>query len=111
MRNKRWRKRLNSFLAVGLVASMLVPSIPNIAKAESAVSDLFISEYVEGSSFNKAIELYNGTRQAVDLSKYSVELYANGATVATSKLTLSGTLGANETFVIYHRDAAAGIKR
>ncbi|MDN4608024.1 lamin tail domain-containing protein [Sporosarcina highlanderae] len=110
MRSKRWRKRLNSFLAVGLVASMLVPSIPAIAKAEPAVSDLFISEYIEGSSFNKAVELYNGTGQTVDLSQYSLELYANGATVATSKLTLSGTLGPNKTFVVYHRDAVAGIK-
>lgn len=110
MRSKRWRKRLNSFLAVGLVASMLVPSLPTIAKAEPTSSDLFISEYVEGSSFNKAVELYNGTGQTVDLSQYSLELYANGATAATSKLALSGTLGPNETFVLYHRDAAAGIK-
>lgn len=110
MRSKRWRKRLNSFLAVGLVASLLVPSVPAVVKAETTATDLFISEYVEGSSFNKAIELYNGTGQAVDLSKYSVELYANGAAAASAKLALSGTLGHDETFVLYHRDAASGIK-
>ena len=34
-------------------------------------SDIFISEYVEGSYNNKAIELYNPTNEAIDLSKYS----------------------------------------
>ncbi|HEX7224775.1 MAG TPA: hypothetical protein VF367_04260, partial [Candidatus Limnocylindria bacterium] len=47
-----------------------------------AVSDdLFISEYIEGSSFNKAIEIYNGTGAAVDLAAagYTLQLYSNGA--------------------------------
>src|SRR5690606_7067468 len=107
MRSKRWRKRLNGFLAAGLAVTMVVPSVPAIVKAESVAADLFISEYVEGSSFNKAIELYNGTGQAVDLSNYSLELYANGATTSTAKLALTGTLGHGETYVLYHRDAAA----
>ena len=110
MRSKRWKKRLNGFLAAGLAVTMVIPSIPAIVKAESVATDLFISEYVEGSSFNKAIELYNGTGQTVDLSNYTLELYANGATTATQKLTLSGTLGNGETYVLYHKDAADGIK-
>lgn len=111
MQSKRWRKRLNSLLAVGLIVSMILPATPANVKAESAAPDLIISEYVEGSSFNKAIELYNGTGKTVDLQNYSLELYANGATVATSKLGLSGSLANDGTFVIYHRDAAAGIKQ
>ncbi|MGM0550919.1 MAG: lamin tail domain-containing protein [Bacteroidota bacterium] len=31
-------------------------------------SDLFISEYIEGSSYNKAIELYNGTGSSISLN-------------------------------------------
>ena len=38
---------------------------------EDNASDLFISEYVEGSSNNKGIEIYNGTGASVDLSSYS----------------------------------------
>ncbi|MGG0669633.1 endonuclease [Lederbergia citrisecunda] len=110
MRSKRWRKRLNAFMAAGLAVTVVVPSIPAVVKAESVATDLLISEYVEGSSFNKAIELYNGTGQAVDLSNYSLEMYANGATASTAKLTLSGTLGSGETYVLYHRDAASDIK-
>ena len=44
--------------------------------------DLFISEYIEGSSNNKAIEIFNGTGREIDLSVYSLKLYANGATTA-----------------------------
>lgn len=111
MRHKRWRKRLNSILAIGLIVSMSMPTIPAKVKAETVASDLIISEYVEGSSFNKAIELYNGTGQSVDLQNYSLELFANGATTATSKLSLTGSLAQGDTFVIYHRDAATGIKQ
>ena len=33
----------------------------------SYAADLFISEYAEGSGYNKYIEIYNGTGQSVDL--------------------------------------------
>ena len=40
--------------------------------------DLFFSEYIEGSSSNKAVEIYNPTGATVDLSIYAVKLAANG---------------------------------
>ena len=46
-------------------------------------TDLYFSKYGEGSSNNKFLEIYNGTGASVDLSNYSVELYANGASTAT----------------------------
>ena len=110
MRKGKWKKPLNTFLSIGLVASLLVPAYPATVKAESVATDLLISEYVEGSSFNKAVELYNGTGTALDLSNYTLELYANGATEATSKIALTGTLNNEETYVLYHKDASDGIK-
>ena len=71
-------------------------------------SDLFISEYIEGSSNNKAIEIYNPTAAAVDLSQYTISLFTNGATEATS-LTLSGTLNAGDVYVIANSSANAEI--
>lgn len=41
-------------------------------------ADLFISEYVEGSSNNKCIEIFNPTSEAVDLAIYDLEIYNNG---------------------------------
>jgi hypothetical protein len=57
-------------------------------------SDLFISEYVEGFSNNKAIEIYNPTNQPIDLSQYMIIRYANGANVAnySNAVQLSGII-------------------
>lgn len=52
-----------------------------------AFDDLIISEYIEGSSNNKAIEIYNGTGAPVDLQGYTVALYSNGSTSPSSTLT------------------------
>ena len=41
--------------------------------------DLFISEYIEGSSNNKGLEIYNPTGAAVDLSNYALKMSRNGA--------------------------------
>lgn len=46
-------------------------------------NDLFFSEYLEGSSNNKAIEIYNPTCNAIDLSGYSIERFNNGAVSPT----------------------------
>ena len=62
-------------------------------------TDLFISEYVEGSYNNKAIELYNPTNEAIDLSKYSLSRWSNGSTTPLNTI-LSGTIEANDAFVI-----------
>lgn len=75
----------------------------------SVASDLFISEYIEGSSYNKAIEIFNGTGSAVDLSNYS--LFQNNAGGATTySLALSGTIQNNSTFVVANNSASNEIK-
>ena len=62
-------------------------------------TDLFISEYVEGSYNNKAIELYNPTSDAIDLSNYALSRWSNGQTTPLNTI-LSGTIEANDAFVI-----------
>ncbi|MFJ7825440.1 endonuclease [Psychrobacillus sp. NPDC096623] len=110
MRKRNWKRSINAFLSASLVASLVFPALPTRAVAATNASDLIISEYIEGSSFNKAIELYNGTGADVNLSAYSLELYANGVTAPTTKLSLTGTLENGKTYVLYHNDANADIK-
>ncbi len=43
-----------------------------------AQTDLIISELVEGYSNNKALEIYNPTSSAIDLSGYRITRYSNG---------------------------------
>ena len=46
-----------------------------------AQTDLIISEYVEGWSNNKAIEVYNPTSNVINLKNYRLVRYSNGADV------------------------------
>ena len=69
-------------------------------------TELYFSEYIEGSGTgNKALEIYNPTDVAIDLSIYSVKLFANGSTTAGATLALSGTLQPGQTLVIHHANA------
>jgi hypothetical protein len=43
-----------------------------------AQTDLFFSEYIEGSENNKALEIYNPTTETIDLSNYIVVRFSNG---------------------------------
>ena len=72
--------------------------------------ELFFSEYVEGSSNNKAIEIYNPTAAAVDLSLYTVRLHANGAAAPTSSQPLGGTLAPGAVLVLANAGATAAFK-
>jgi hypothetical protein len=76
--------------------------------AEPALrTELFFSEYGEGSSNNKWLEIYNGTGAAIDLSDYSVVLYSNGSSTGGNTLTFTeGTMLADgDVYVIYNSSA------
>lgn len=72
-------------------------------------SDLFISEYVEGLNNNKAIEIFNGTGAAVDLSAYSIRRQNNGLGLFTNEQVLSGTLANNDVYVLANTTASEAI--
>ena len=62
-----------------------------------AGSDLYFSEYVEGSSNNKYLEIYNGGTAAANLADYVVKLYSNGGTSATNQVRLDTLPGLTTT--------------
>ena len=72
-----------------------------LVMGQSNCSELFISEYVEGWSNNKALEIYNPTNQAIDLSGYFVVRYSNGASTATvaNAIQLNGMVAAHDVYV------------
>ncbi|WP_395046557.1 endonuclease [Flavobacterium sp.] len=65
-----------------------------------SVTDLYFSEYLEGSSNNKALEIANATGASISLSFYSVKKQTNGAGAWSTGITLSGTIANNGKFVI-----------
>ena len=74
-----------------------------------ASADLIISEYIEGSSNNKAIELYNNADTELSLEGYTLGLYSNGSSSVGNSIDLSGTLAANTTYIISNSGADAAI--
>lgn len=88
--------------------TLLLLAVAALALAQA--QDLFFSEYVEGSSNNKALEIFNGTGAAVDLANYTVRLASNGgAWSTTNSVTLSGNLANNDVYVIANAAASAAI--
>jgi carbohydrate binding domain protein len=72
---------------------------------EPSTGELFISEYVEGSSYNKYMEIYNPTSQSIDLSSYVLKLEQDGKGTWTKEATLSGSL-ASKSVIIYKNSQA-----
>ena len=62
-------------------------------------NDLFFSEYVEGSSSNKALEIYNPTSNPIDLTDYVIYRANNGVTIPSDSLHMEGILAAGAVFV------------
>ncbi len=72
-------------------------------------TDLFFSEYSEGSSSNKYIEIYNGTGSSVDLSNYVIMQNSNGGPWDEYTDVLSGTLADGDVYVIANSSASPSI--
>lgn len=86
----------------GAFAAELVTTVRVAPRPPEPSAGLFISEYVEGSSLNKAIEIYNPGTAAVELSACTLRLYSNGSATATASFVLSGTLASKTAVVVYH---------
>ncbi|HBY19035.1 MAG TPA: hypothetical protein DEH00_07680 [Candidatus Marinimicrobia bacterium] len=69
---------------------------------------VFFSEYIEGSSNNKALEIYNGTGEDIDLSDFTVKLGSNGGAWGNT-LVMNGILPAGEVYVIANSSAVSAI--
>jgi hypothetical protein len=84
-----------------LLSAMLAPTVQ---------AEPFFSEYLEGGSSNKALEIYNPADTPLNLTGYSVKVYSNGATSVGKTVTLTGTIPAKGTFVLYDTGSIQAIK-
>jgi hypothetical protein len=90
---------------IELSENFIALSIVECAQGEPC-AELFFSEYIEGSSNTKALEIFNPTNFFVDLSTYSVSLYSNGSVDPTGAIALSGELAPFDVYVIVNPQAA-----
>ncbi|BBS87150.1 ExeM/NucH family extracellular endonuclease [Aeromonas media] len=90
----------------------LVALAVGLALSGQTQAQLLISEYLEGSSNNKAVELSNLGATPVDLSQYRLALYTNGKPLTdapTNSLTLQGTLAPGASLVLANPSASGEI--
>jgi len=95
-----------------LAAVIVVASLAGFAPAASAqATSLFFSEYVEGTSNNKALEIYNGTGASVDLAAegYEIRIFFNGNTSAGTTIPLAGTIADGDVYVVADDGAVGAI--
>lgn len=70
---------------------------------------LLFSEYIEGTSNNKAVEIYNNTGADIDLAPYKIYRYNNGSATPTDSLNLTGILVAGDVYVAGNPSAVVEI--
>jgi len=62
-------------------------------------TDIFISEYCEGSGSNKGVEFYNPTNETINLGNYQLQRYSNGSSIASDWTQLMGSIEPHGTHV------------
>lgn len=70
--------------------------------------ELFFSEYVEGTSFNKALEIVNLTGSSINLAAqgYSIKKQTNGEGTWGGELLLTGSIANNAVYVIANENTS-----
>jgi uncharacterized protein len=111
MQAQPYPHRRSLFTFAALVAMLLVSLVHGARMAQAATAELFFSEYIEGSSNNKALEIYNGTGAAIDLGTngYNVQMFFNGSATAGLTINLTGTVADGDVFVLAQSSASATI--
>ncbi len=81
-----------------ILLSLSLIAIASVGKAQC--TELFISEYCEGSANSKAMEFYNPTSTTISMSNYRLVRYSNGSATGTDSTDLTGSVASYSTFVI-----------
>ncbi len=72
--------------------------------------ELMISEYVEGSSNNKYLELYNPTESEIELSEYNLTRFVGKDTIPSGNLILSGNIPPYGTYLIENQNESLNVQ-
>jgi len=96
-----------------LKSAIVLMTISGIIMLPSGLkaNELFFSEYIEGTAYNKALEIYNPTFDFIDLelNDYSVRFYYNGNTTPSNIFKLTGSLSPDNTYTIANPTAGTVI--
>lgn len=107
------KKAFSKVFSLTMIVALMFAGWPrNVQTAEAAPpTELFFSEYIEGSSNNKALEIYNGTGATVNLGTggYNIQMYFNGGSSAGLTINLTGSVANEDVYVVAQSSANATI--
>ncbi|OTG69648.1 nuclease [Acinetobacter sp. ANC 4218] len=63
-------------------------------------AQLMFSQYIDGSSNRKGLEIYNPDGSTVNLADYEIQQFSNGSTTKSAAFPLQGTLASKTKYVI-----------
>ena len=93
---------------LGIFPKLLLASLSVIGT--QAMADPFFSEYVEGSSNSKALEIYNPDPGSLNLAGCQVKMYFNGAiTPGLTHTFASATIPAGGVYVLANPSSSAAL--
>ena len=107
----RWSKSRVRLLPAIVALAAVLPLVCGLGSARATPTDLFFSEYIEGTSNNKALEIYNGTGAPIDLgaNAYNVQMCFNGSSTCSLNIPLVGTVASGDVFVLAQSAAGPAI--
>mgnify|MGYP000126734666 CR=1 FL=1 len=94
---------------VGNTSNLSSPILGTTTNGMNTASELFFSEYLEGESNNKALEIVNLTGDDINLGNYSIARQSNGGLNGDdweSFMPLKGIIFSNDVYVIVNEAAA-----
>lgn len=80
--------------------SVLLGALGAFTYSPWAQAQLMFSQYVDGSSNRKGLEIYNPDGTTVNLADYEIQQFNNGGTAKTATFRLQGSLTSKQKFLV-----------
>ncbi len=80
--------------------SVLLGTLGAFTFSPWAQAQLMFSQYVDGSSNRKGLEIYNPDGTTVNLADYEIQQFNNGGTAKTATFRLQGSLTSKQKFLV-----------
>lgn len=89
--------------------SVLLGALGAFTYSPWAQAQLMFSQYVDGSSNRKGLEIYNPDGTTVNLADYEIQQFNNGGTAKTATFRLQGSLTSKQKFLVGRSELQADL--